>query len=237
MGRSLFPTTRVEDESQWVSVSDLMSGLMLIFLCIAVFFMRKQVEVAKEYQKVRGNLAVRMEQELDAQELERWGAEFDREGLIVRFLDQETLFEQGTARLSEHFKTTLEDFFPQFVGILQKDEFRESIREVRIEGHTSSEWRGRGGREGDPRHAYLQNMKLSQRRAYQVLEFTHEIKQVENEWGSWLNSRIRANGLSSSKLIYGPDGSEDRTASRRVEFRVVTDAEDRMQSLVERYVR
>ncbi len=41
---------------------------------------------------------------------------------------------------------------------------------------------------------------------------------------------LTSNGLSSSKLILNIDSTENRTASRRVEFRVKTNAE---QSLIE----
>jgi hypothetical protein len=41
-----------------------------------------------------------------------------------------------------------------------------------------------------------------------------------------------ANGLSSSQLILYSDGSENKEASRRVEFRVRTDAEKQIDELL-----
>jgi hypothetical protein len=50
----------------------------------------------------------------------------------------------------------------------------------------------------------------------------------------WAKEKITANGLSSSKLILDKDGREDKEASRRVEFRVRTDAEKRIEAIQEK---
>ena len=48
----------------------------------------------------------------------------------------------------------------------------------------------------------------------------------------WLRSVLTANGLSSSKLIM-QDGEEDKELSRRVEFRIRTNAEERIGEILE----
>ena len=52
-------------------------------------------------------------------------------------------------------------------------------------------------------------------------------------WESWLKARLTANGLSSSRLVLKPNGTEDETRSRRVEFRVVTDADKELREILE----
>lgn len=240
MADPILPVAHEEDDTPWISVSDLMSGLMIIFLCIAVLFMREQgksieqqKQIAQEYNQVQGDLARALVQEFQQAELERWGAELAGDGLVVRFKDPTTMFLGGRSELSPGFKAILADFFPQLVSVLKQEAFREHIREIRIEGHTSSEWIL--GRERLPEdRTYLLNMELSQQRAFAVLTYVLSLRQgllgMEPELRKWL----RATGLSSSQLVtLAGTTQEDAIRSRRVEFRVVTDAEDSMRRIVE----
>ena len=217
-----------------------MSGLMVVFLCIAVLFMREQArsisqqkQIAEAYSQVQGDLAQDLAKELDAAELERWGAELAGDGLVVRFKDPSAMFTGGDATLTPGFKVILKDFFPQLLAVLQKDAFRSHVREVRIEGHTSSEWVNGRNKLG-PSEAYLPNMKLSQDRALSVLTYVMTISPKGADTEVDLRKWLRANGLSSSQLVKseGTD-DEDPVRSRRVEFRVVTDAEDSMRLIVD----
>jgi outer membrane protein OmpA-like peptidoglycan-associated protein len=91
-----------EDESgHWMSVSDLMSGLMIVFLFIAVVFMRhvaierdKIKEVAVTYQANQTEIWRALEEEF-AGDLERWNARIDGSTLEVRFQNPDVLFEPG----------------------------------------------------------------------------------------------------------------------------------------------
>lgn len=119
------------------------------------------------------------------------------------------------------------DFFPRYLKILTNEKFKSEIDEIRIEGHTSSEWS-----ETVPQDiAYFNNMKLSQDRTRAVLEFVTSLENVNGN-KQWLRELITANGLSSSKLVIY-NGNEDREKSRRVEFRVRTKAEDKIVKIVE----
>ena len=44
-------------------------------------------------------------------------------------------------------------------------------------------------------------------------------------------SKATANGLSYSHIIKNPDGSENSTRSRRVEFRIRTNAEQKLEEI------
>jgi outer membrane protein OmpA-like peptidoglycan-associated protein len=48
-----------------------------------------------------------------------------------------------------------------------------------------------------------------------------------------LRRYVTANGLSSSRLIVDNKGEEDVARSRRVEFRIRTDAETRLAKILE----
>lgn len=224
------PNHEVEHEEHWVSVSDLMGALMMVFLLIAVVYMvqleiesRKMREVAVLYDRLRTQLYEDLREEFE-EDLPRWGAELRRD-LSLRFYDTEVLFPQGEDSLRPAFREILADFFPRYLEIITSPKYREDILEVRIEGHTSSDWGGRPERE-----AYIRNMALSQARTRTTLDYLLSLPEVASR-RDWVKAHLTANGLSSSKLIMS-DGEEDPARSRRVEFRVRTDAESRIEALL-----
>ena len=76
-------------------------------------------------------------------------------------------------------------------------------------------------------------MWLSQGRTRSVLEYIYRIKLVKHE-KQWIKKNIAAVGFSSSKVVHGANGSEDRELSRRVEFRVLTNSEQQLKEVIER---
>ena len=67
------------------------------------------------------------------------------------------------------------------------------------------------------------NMKLSNKRALQVVDYITNINSVIiNESKSWIHDTLKAVGKSSSELISNEDGSENEALSRRVDFKIVT---------------
>ena len=140
------------------------------------------------------------------------------------------LFEQGEAEVRLPFQKILDDFFPRYIQILRRPKYVEDIAEIRIEGHTSSEWQAGTS----PEAAYIHNMELSQGRTRSVLEYVLQIPSIgqNQEIQDWLTRYLTANGLSSSKLVTHTDGRENRGESRRVEFRVRTNAEKRILEII-----
>jgi outer membrane protein OmpA-like peptidoglycan-associated protein len=156
-----------------------------------------------------------------------WGAEIDPASLTLRFQRPDLMFEQGSANLRRPFADFLNEFFPEYLGILHN--FRDDIEEVRIEGHTSSEWSALT----TSLQAYFLNMALSQERTRTVLEYGLTRTQAPAAILEWARERITANGLSSSRLRYGTSGSEDPVASRRVEFRVLMKSKEQLLRIVD----
>ena len=219
------------EEEHWISVSDLMAGLMIIFLFIAITYIRPIQtkndhvrEIAVAFNEAENALYEALKKEFK-NDLPEWGAELDRQTLSVRFRAPEVLFDAAQVSLKEKFKAILADFFPRYAAVLW--EFRKSIEEVRIEGHTSSEWSETSSRD----EAYFKNMRLSQGRTRQVLAFGLLLPKV-GPFKNWLARKLTANGLSSSHLVV-VDGAEDKELSRRVEFRVRTNAKQQMVRILE----
>lgn len=217
-----------ETEEHWVSISDVMAGLMVIFLFIAISYMvnadRHRMNAEHEAKRIKG-LEVKIEDLLGAyknlqaqlsgdlqEEFEgtppkmqqfrtTWRGYLDLETLSIRFRRP---FTQGDATVPRAFKSVLRDFFPRYVAILTKDDYRNEISEIRIEGHTSSEWLVKV----TDHAAYMNNMELSQNRARNVLRYVLQIGDrniIENR--EWLKKNLTANGLSSSQLILDWDGT------------------------------
>lgn len=161
-----------QQEAQWISLSDLMTGLMMLFMLIAVAFMLKvQAEAAKPKQLAVQYSEIRKELYNDLNEafrdkLPMWDAVFT-EDLTLTFQGPEVLFDTGKADLKPRFKQILQDFFPRYVKIVTSPKYKNSIQEIRIEGHTSSDWNETTGTE----EAYFANMELSQGRTRSALPF------------------------------------------------------------------
>jgi|TARA_B110001454_G_scaffold84548_2_gene81275 outer membrane protein OmpA-like peptidoglycan-associated protein len=222
-----------DQEGHWVAVSDLMAGLMMIFMLISVVFMvdveteRNRIQdVAILYDHLRQELYKDLQEEF-ADDLPKWGAELDKD-LSFRFNDSEILFDNGKSELKQQFQTILADFFPRYMNIITRDAYHDDILEVRIEGHTSTGWLG-AYNEDD---AYIRNMDLSQARTRSTLAFVMGLDEVKQN-KDWLKQYLTANGLSSAKVIRDAQGNEDKERSRRVEFKVRTDADSRIATILD----
>ena len=95
-------------------------------------------EVAVLYDQKRDELYNELVQEF-GQDLDRWNAEIE-EDLTVRFNEPTILFDVGSAQLKRRFRVILDDFFPRYLALITREDFRDNIDELRIEGHTSSFW-------------------------------------------------------------------------------------------------
>ncbi|EJL6845345.1 hypothetical protein VCSRO7_2709 [Vibrio cholerae] len=229
---SIFERKKTEqDESHWLSVSDLMAGLMMVFLFIAIALMQsafkerdkiKEVAVAYQENQVAIYDALMLEFNDD---LKRWNAHIDEETLTFTFKAPEVLFSGGSSELSKGYQQLLKEFFPRYMDVLIP--FKSSINEVRIEGHTSSDWEGLTTDE-----AYFKNMALSQERTRAVLNYVYQLESTKS-YASWVKNHFSAVGLSSSKLIYSNDGTEDKSRSRRVSLRVLTNADIQIKKILQ----
>ena len=221
-----------QEENHWLSVSDLMAGLMVVFLFIAIALMRNALterdrikEVALTYQETQVDIYDALIEEF-SEDLPRWDAEIEKDTLTFTFNSPEVLFARGRIELSDEYKSLLSDFFPRYMEVL--DEFRDSINEVRIEGHTSSVWNS----STDPTDAYFLNMALSQGRTRTVLEYVYRLAEISPH-RNWIKSHIAAVGFSSAKPVLNEKGEEDFHRSRRVTFRVISNADIRIQQILE----
>lgn len=217
---------------EWISISDMMTGLMMVFLFIAVLFMsviQKEQNVIKDIAENYQNIQQQLNEALNKEfknDLAKWDAEILPDNTI-RFKAPDILFDINSSQIKPFFKEVLNDFFHRYLNILTNGIYKDKIQEVRIEGHTSSIWK-----DATREQSYLKNMLLSQTRARSVLEYNYGItKSTPNK--RWLEKVFRANGMSFSKLIISND-KEDVLSSQRVEFRVLTKAEEKIYEIIDK---
>ena len=154
-----------------------------------------------------------------------WGASVEPNG-TVRFYNPSVLFKQNEDKLTPEGQLMLKEFFVRYINILYGAKFRDQIAEIRVEGHTSSEW-AEGATEIQ---RYIWNLDLSQRRAFEILRIClpsiPDLKILEQVKGQAI-----ATGHSSSKIVRNQDSSENRELSRRVEFKAITQSEQILREL------
>ncbi len=204
-----------------LSTGDLMASLMFIFILLLMGALlqvqekaEQDEEVVRRYDQVKTQLYIDLQDEFK-EDLKVWRATIDS-SLCIRFQEPAMLFDNNKADLKPLFRNILDDFFPRYIQVLNRPEYRDNIVEIRIEGHTDSN----GG--------YFHNMELSQDRTRSVLEYCFGL--MSQEQIIWAKSLITANGLSSSQPIL-VHGVEDKRLSRRVEFRVRTNAEKQLEEI------
>ena len=227
-------------DNVWSSISDLMSGLMVVFLFTSVIFMSKVIDEntnIKNQQEIVENIVTTYEESKEniyedlynefKSDMDKWDMEIDKDGTI-RFKEPEVFFDTGESEIKQQFKDILNSFFPRYINLIYTN-YKDKVTEIKIEGHTSSEWE----EDSDTKTAYFKNMELSQDRTRNVLEYVMNMESL-SEYEDWLIDNITANGMSYSHRIY-KDNVEDKEASRRVEFRVIANSEETIDEIIENY--
>lgn len=231
----------------WMSVSDLMTGLMVIFLFIAIAYISKvdkNQTVLKDFVETKQKLHDELVEEFKG-DTDKWRMIIGGD-LSMKFDEPSVLFASGSAELTPRFKEILDEFLPRYFKILLNSELRSHIVEIRIEGHTDDV--PMPSRDPDP---YLANVKLSQERSLNVLKYflsSEAYKQYKPEEQHLLRYWFTSNGLSYGKPLDSegkaiiplddngkaviPKQAMDKSKSRRVEFRIVTSDKDVLEDFV-----
>ena len=214
-----------EENAFSLSTGDLMAGLLFIFILLLMGALlqvqenaEQDEEIVKRYDQIKTQLYIDLQEEFK-EDLTVWRATIDST-LCIRFQEPSMLFDEGKDVLKPKFMDILNDFFPRYIEVLSRPQYKDNIEEIRIEGHTNSN----GG--------YYSNMELSQDRTRAVLEYCFGLMKPNDV--KWLTGLVTANGLSSSHLILNSHGEEDKDLSRRVEFRVRTNAEKQLEDIAEK---
>lgn len=227
-------------QNVWLSVSDLMTGLMVIFLFVAIAYIKKVQDnqtVLTDYVETKQKLHEKLVKEFEG-DTARWQMTIGKD-LSMRFNNPQVLFATGSANITQGFQTILDEFMPKYLDILLNDSLRRRIQEVRIEGHTDNV--PYPSLNPDP---FKANIILSQNRARNVLEYVLDLDYVQklnDDDRRTLEFWLTANGLSYGRALdaegnytYESNATIDLAKSRRVEFRIVTTGEEVLENFVKK---
>lgn len=225
-------------QNVWLSVSDLMTGLMIIFLFISIAYISKvqdNQEVLSDYVETKTKLHDKLVNKFKSDTI-KWQMSIGRD-LSMKFKNPTVLFESGKAELTPDFKSILDQFLPKYFSILVNDSLRDQIEEVRIEGHTDIVPYPQ--LDPDP---YIANAILSQQRALNVLRYFRQMpayKSFSQEDKKRIEFWLTANGLSYGKSLdsqgrftFESNKEPNFAMSRRVEFRIITRGDQVLENFV-----
>ena len=128
--------TAKTNNGYWISIADLMSGLMVIFVFIAIAYMHEIKDVnngiiyiTEGFKDDERSLYNELHKEFK-NDLEDWNAYIDAKTLSIIFKEPDVLFEKGEYAIKARFQFILNDFFPRYVEILNSDQFRSNILSI-----------------------------------------------------------------------------------------------------------
>lgn len=208
-----------------LSIGDLMAALLLIFILLLTSTLLRlqdefenKTQIAEQYKAIKEIIYNELQNEF-SKEIEDGKLTIHKENLMIRF-SPKLKFESNDYKLDQEFRITLSNFFPRYINIISKEEFKENIEEIRIEGHT------------DNQAGYIYNMQLSQARTRTVLEYVLDSTSYDSLQRGWLMENLTANGLSYSKPISDNLTEDGRRLNRRVEFKIRTNAESQLEEIL-----
>ena len=227
-------------DNNWVSFSDIMTGLMVIFLFISISYMlqikKEQDETNKIYEdyiKSKEEIYTELNKEF-SNDLSRWDAILGND-LSIKFLNPKVLFEPDKSMIKPSFQIILNEFLPKYFNVILQDKYRNRISEIRIEGHSDPEARTPKGY-NDIKYRYIENLTLSQERATSVMRFllfNKFYQELKNNEKDWLKFHLTSNGMSFGRILdknkeycYKTKAQCNLPFSRRVEFKIVTNSDD-----------
>ncbi|HLO88811.1 MAG TPA: OmpA family protein [Nostocaceae cyanobacterium] len=187
-----------DDSSVYLSIGDLMSGLLMFFALLFITALLQLAEKDTPKRVVIGNVVGEMQSK-------NINVKVNPETGDVS-IQESILFAQGSAELKPEGKDFLRRFIPVYSSVIfSKSEFEREISRVVIEGHTSSE--------GD----YKTNLELSVMRSSSVAKYIFYDMNFTNK--SALSQKILAAGRGEIEADQGSDNPSDRKVVFRFQFR------------------
>lgn len=246
---------KLEDEETvyWLSYSDMMAALLLVFVLIITFTMlqaKKQYEqqenelieqqqIVEEQQELAEKQKVIMEQQqrqldkligVKSDLIEALKKEFEGSNLVVSVDPQTGSITFDSSVLFDFNKYDLkpsgQKFLQEFVPRYLGVILNDDYKEYVSEIIIE----GHTDTEGD----YLMNLELSQKRALAVATFClmDEGSVLPSDAVQELRKIVTANGRSFSNPVYNTDGTVNMDASRRVEFKFRLKDEDMVNEMI-----
>lgn len=209
----------------WVTMSDLLLGLVVVFLVLFVFaitgFTQNKVNEHEKQYEVTEKIA----QELQKNNIK---VDVDKFSGRIKISDLE-LFALNSSELSPKGKAYMSKFVPVYLNTIMKDKkIKENITGIIIEGHTDSQTFAGAKSEEEK---YYKNMDLSLKRASAVAQYIVFSNYAGKEtYQKDLFKLLSVEGKGPSEPVI-VNGKEDYAKSRRVELKLMFKDRSIMDSL------
>jgi chemotaxis protein MotB len=215
-----------EEVTYWLSFSDVMSSLLIIFLLLFVYKILDYNQEIKNYNETLASKEAKIQElskvrtKIIEKLLEQFGENIaiDKNTGAIK-LKSEILFDSNKSELKPEGKIFLTTFIPKYLDILLGDkEIKDNLSRIIIEGHT------------DDVGSYIYNLDLSQERASSVVKYILMDGVNQNNIND-IEQYVSAIGRSKADLI--KNGNEVLMAeSRRVEFKFQLRDEDTIKAIL-----
>ncbi|MDK2817630.1 MAG: chemotaxis protein MotB [Moorella sp. (in: firmicutes)] len=195
-----------------LSISDLMSSLLIIFVLALSYFMlsySQKTAVLVENEDKRLEILTLLEEKLKKQGIE---VKVVKEMGILR-LPEGILFDPGEAAIKASGLKAISILAPTLKEILNNPRYKESIETIFIEGHTDS----------DPIRSgkFPSNWELSAQRAIntwqELSKVEPELEQLRNRNGQPFFS---ISGYADRRPVAPNDTPENKQQNRRIDVRI-----------------
>ena len=208
-----------EENIFWITMTDLMLGLVLVFMILFFYSSTSNYFEKVREQTVTGSINEKLVEKLKQQNID---ASVDLYTGVVKISDLE-LFDVNSYELSEKGKQYLNKFIPIYIEtIFGNKEYKDKISGLIIQGHTDSQtFAGLKSEEAQ----YLKNMELSLKRAYSVASYLPATNYDKTHFKD-LEKILFVEGCSYNNPVLDETGKEDYAKSRRVELKLITSSND-----------
>ena len=202
------------DNVFWVTMSDLLLGLAVVFLVLFVFAITGFTQNKVSEKQVQFEIIEKIAQELEKKNIK---TDVDKFAGTIKISDLE-LFDLSSSELSPKGREYMSKFVPIYLNTIMNDKnVKHNVAHIIIEGHTDSQTFANAR---TPQEQYFKNMDLSLRRASSVAEYiVYSQYQGKQDYEKDLFKLLSVEGKGSSMPIL-VDGKEDYSKSRRVELKI-----------------
>lgn len=219
MARRGYIKSDAEEENVfWVTMSDMLLGLMMVFMTLFVLAMTGFTQNKIQQQAAQSEVAQKLKENMEAQNID---VQIDKITGQVKISDLE-LFELNSYKLSPKGEKYLDKFMPIYVNtIFGSPKMSGKITNVVVQGHTDSQtYAGVSSKE----EQFSKNMELSLKRANSVAEYMFKTG-YNKSYTDNLTKKLVVEGKSYTEPVI-TDGKEDYNKSRRVELKLIVKESD-----------
>ena len=198
-----------------LSISDLMAGLVAIFILVLCYYI---LTYSKTTDELRGNTVMRTQilQEItSALKKENILIKVDEKRGILTLPEGAVYFPSGYAETNAEGEAVIKQLSEVLYFVLQKKQYKGKVETIFIEGHTDNV-------PVSIYNYYQNNWNLSTARAVEtwhlMLKYQPELGELENN-NSAREKLFSCSGYAETRPIASNDTEEGKEANRRIDIR------------------